>query len=75
MCHEETGPHTNQTAAETAKVRRLRTSLGARSNSEAARRAIDERLAINGGIEALQKLQALGGLEDVLRARRKKPMS
>ncbi len=49
----------------TAKVRRLRTSLRARSNSEAVRRAIDERLVINGGIEALQKLQALGGLEDV----------
>ncbi len=50
---------------ETAKVRRLRTSLRARSNSEAAQPAIDERLAINGGIEALQELQALGGLEDI----------
>jgi len=47
------------------EVRRLRTSLRTRSKSEAVQRAIDERLAINVGIEALQELQALGGLEDV----------
>ena len=47
------------------EVRRLHTSLRTRSKSEAVQRAIDERLAINVGIEALEELHALGGLEDV----------
>ena len=59
---------------ESGKIRRLRKVLRARSNSEAVRRAIDERLAIESGLAALQELQALGGLEDVfgrVRSRKK----
>jgi hypothetical protein len=50
---------------ETAKVRRLRKALGSASNSEAVRRAINERLAVEKGLRALRDLQRLGGLEDV----------
>ena len=50
---------------EVAKVRRLRKTLQSRSNSEAVRRLIDERLAVEAGLQALQDLQKLGGLEDV----------
>jgi hypothetical protein len=50
---------------EVAKVRRLRRALQSRSNSEAVRRIIDERLATEAGLQALQDLRKLGGLEDV----------
>jgi hypothetical protein len=50
---------------EVAKVRRLRKTLQSRSNSEAVRRLIDERLAVETGLQALQNLRRLGGLEDV----------
>jgi len=50
---------------ETGKVRRLRKALQSRSNSEAVRRVIDERLAVEAGLQALQDLRKLGGLEDV----------
>jgi hypothetical protein len=50
---------------ETAKVRRLRKVLGSRSNSEAVRRAIDERLAVEAGLRALRELRRHGGLEDI----------
>ena len=47
------------------KVRRLRKALQSPSNSEAVRRVIDERLAVEVGLQALQDLQKLGGPEDV----------
>ena len=47
------------------KVRQLRKALRLRSNSEAVRRAIDERLAVEAGLNALRDLRKLGGLEDV----------
>src|SRR6266446_8585896 len=50
---------------ETGKVRRLRKALQSRSNSEAVRRVIDERLAVEAGLQALQDLRKLGGPEDV----------
>jgi len=50
---------------EARKVRRLRKALQSPSNSEAVRRAIDERLAVEIGLRALQNLQRLGGPEDV----------
>jgi hypothetical protein len=50
---------------ETEKVRRLRKTLHSRSNSEAVRLVIDERLAAESGVKALRKLRKLGGLEDV----------
>ena len=50
---------------EAGKVRRLRRALRSRSNSEAVRRVIEERLAVEAGLTALQNLQRLGGLEDV----------
>jgi hypothetical protein len=50
---------------EVGKVQRLRKALQARSNSEAVRRVIDERLAIEGGLQTLQDLRKLGGPEDV----------
>lgn len=50
---------------ETGKIRRLRKALRSRSNSEAVRRVIDERLAAETGLEALRELQRLGGPEDV----------
>lgn len=49
---------------EIAKVRRLRKSLQSRSNSEAVRLVIDERLAVGGGLQALRRLRRLGGLKD-----------
>lgn len=51
---------------EAGKIRKLRKALRSRSNSEAVRRAIDERLAAEEGLEALRELQRLGGVEDVL---------
>jgi hypothetical protein len=47
------------------KVRRLRRALGARSNSEAVRIAVDRELAATLGVNALQKLTERGTLEDV----------
>ena len=48
-----------------AKVRELRRVLNLRSNSEAVRRVIDERLAVENGLNALRRLRKLGGPEDV----------
>jgi len=50
---------------ETRKVRRLRKALRSRSNSEAVRLVIDERLAVEAGLRALRKLRKSGGIEDV----------
>ncbi len=50
---------------ETEKVRRLRKTLRSRSNSEAVRLAIDERLAAEAGLQALRALRNVGGPEDV----------
>ena len=50
---------------ETAKVWRLRKALGSPSNSEAVRRVINERLAVEAGLQALRDLRRLGGPEDV----------
>jgi hypothetical protein len=47
------------------KVRRLRKALRLRSNSEAVRWAIDERLAVEAGLNALRDLRKLGGLGDM----------
>ena len=52
---------------EAGKVRRLRKALRSRSNSEAVRRVIDERLAVETGLEALRNLRGLGGLDDVFK--------
>jgi hypothetical protein len=49
------------------KVRRLRRGLGARSNSEAVRIAVDRELAATLGLNALQKLTERGTLEDVFK--------
>jgi hypothetical protein len=50
---------------ETRKVRRLREALQSRSNSEAVRLVIDERLAVEAGLQALHRLRKRGGLEDL----------
>lgn len=50
---------------ETGKVRQLRKTLRSRSNSEAVRLVIDERLAAEAGLRALRKLWKRGGIEDV----------
>lgn len=50
---------------ETRKVRQLRKALRSRSNSEAVRLVIDERLAAEAGLQALRKLRKSGGIEDV----------
>jgi hypothetical protein len=58
---------------ETSKVSRLRRTLRSRSNSEAVRLVIDERLAAESASRALQELRKRGGLEDVFgRARAKR---
>ena len=58
---------------EPGKVRTLRRQLRARSDSEAVRMAIDSELAAMMGLNALQKLQKLGAIEDVFnRAPRKR---
>jgi hypothetical protein len=58
---------------EAGKVRRLRKALQSPSNSAAVRRAIDERLAVEAGLDALRSLPKLGGLEDLFgRARAKR---
>jgi hypothetical protein len=50
---------------EAGKVRRLREALQSRSNSEAVRTVIDERLAVEAGLQALRRLRKRGGLEDL----------
>ena len=50
---------------EAGKVRRLREALQSRSNSEAVRIVIDERLAVEAGLQALRRLRKRGGLEDL----------
>jgi hypothetical protein len=50
---------------ETGKVRRLREALRSRSNSEAVRLVIDERLAVEAGLQALRRLRKRGGLVDL----------
>jgi len=50
---------------EVRKIRRLREGLQSRSNSDALRRVIDERLAVETGLQALRSLRKLGGLQDV----------
>jgi hypothetical protein len=52
---------------EVAEVRRQRRTLQSRNNSEAVRRLIDERLAVEAGLQALRNLRRLGGLNDVFR--------
>jgi hypothetical protein len=50
---------------ETGKIRQLRKVLRSRSNSEAVRLAIDERLAVETGLCSLKKLRKSGGVEDL----------
>jgi hypothetical protein len=50
---------------ETGKIRRLRKALRSRSNSEAVRLVIDERLAAEAGLQALRKLRKSGRIKDV----------
>ncbi len=50
---------------ESCKVQQLRKTLHSRSNSEAVRRVIEERLAVEAGLGALRTLRELGGPEDV----------
>jgi hypothetical protein len=50
---------------ETKKVRKLRETLQSRSNSEAVRLVIDERLAVEAGLQALRRLRKHGGLADL----------
>lgn len=52
---------------ETGKIRRLREALRSRSNSEAVRLVIDERLAVEAGLRALRRLRKRGGLEDAFK--------
>lgn len=52
---------------ETGKIRQLRRALRSRSNSEAVRIAIDERLAVEAGLQALRGLRMRGGLHDLFR--------
>lgn len=47
------------------KVRRLRRQLGARSESEAVRIAIDRELATSMGLNALKRLRDLRAIDDV----------
>ena len=47
------------------KLLELKRVTGARNNSEAARRAIDQQLALKGIKAALRGLRELGTLEDV----------
>lgn len=52
---------------ETGKIRKLRKILRSRSNSEAIRLAVDERIAVETGLQALRTLKRLGGPDDVFR--------
>lgn len=47
------------------KLQQLRKTLRSRSASEAVRRVIDERLAVEKGLRAIRALQRLGGLDDI----------
>ena len=47
------------------KVRRLREALRSRSNSEAVRLVINERLALEAGLQALRCLGKRGGIADI----------
>lgn len=57
----------------TDRLRQLRKALRSRSNSEAVRLVIDERLAAEAGLKALRQLRRLGGLEDVFGRTAAKP--
>jgi hypothetical protein len=58
---------------EVGKVRQMRKTLQSRSNSEAVRFVIEERLAVETSLQALRNLRKLGGPEDVFgRARAKR---
>jgi signal recognition particle GTPase len=61
----EQGNNANQFLVDLAKVRELRRVLNLRSNAEAVRRVIDDRLAVETGLNALRRLRKLGGLEEV----------
>ena len=50
---------------EGGKIRRLRKVLRSPCNCEAVRRVVDERLAVEIGVEALRTLRKRKGLEDV----------
>src|SRR6202021_2345447 len=50
---------------DSGKVQQLRKTLHSRSNSEAVRRVIEERLAVEAGLGALRPLRELGGKGDV----------
>jgi len=50
---------------EVKKVQRLRKALQSRSNSEAVRLVIDERLAVEAGLQSLRNLRKFGGPADV----------
>ena len=55
------------------KVTQLRRAFRVRSNSEAVRRAVDEALVVERGLEALRTLRDAGGIEDMFgRAPRRK---
>ena len=47
------------------KVAQLRRAFQVRSNSEAVRRAVEEALVAERGLDALRSLRESGGLEDV----------
>jgi hypothetical protein len=47
------------------KVRQLREALRSRSNSEAVRLVIDERLAVEAGLRALRRMGKRGGIADI----------
>jgi len=67
VIHEPSGIDTNESPAGTRKVRQLRKALRSRSNSEAVRLVIDERLAVEAGLQALRRLRKRGGLDDLFR--------
>jgi len=50
---------------EAGKVQQLRKALKSRSNSEAVRLVINERLAVEAGLQALRNLRKLGSPLDV----------
>lgn len=56
------------------KVRQLRAALRSRSNSEAVRLVIDERLAVEAGLQALRRLRKRSDLEDPLHRTPSKPL-
>lgn len=60
--HEQGGVDANESLT---RGREARKALRSRSNSEAVRRVIDERLAVETGLEASRSLRTLGGPDDV----------